>query len=56
MIVPDNVRSQAVALGSAWPATRAADFDHPLVPEGSPGRRHRLFRITADTWRAGQQA
>jgi hypothetical protein len=23
----------------------AADFDHPLVPEGSPVRRHRLYRL-----------
>jgi hypothetical protein len=34
------------------PAVEIGDFDHPLVPEGSPGRRHWLYRITASTWRA----
>jgi hypothetical protein len=25
------------------------DFDHPLLPEGSPLRRHVLYRISAPT-------
>jgi len=25
----------------------AGDFDHPLLPEGSPLRRHVLYRISA---------
>ena len=28
------------------------DFDHPAVPEGSPLRRHCLYAITRDEWRA----
>jgi ribosomal-protein-alanine N-acetyltransferase len=56
MIVPDNVRSQSVATRLGMVRDETADFDHPLVPESSPGRRHWLYRITADTWRAGQQA
>ncbi len=32
----------------------ADDFDHPAVPEGSPLRRHVLYRITAERWRTGQ--
>jgi len=30
----------------------AEDFDHPAVPEGHPIRRHVLYRLTADEWRA----
>ena len=28
------------------------DFDHPAVPEGHPVRRHVLYRLSADDWRA----
>lgn len=54
MIVPGNVRSQAVATRLGMVRDESADFDHPLIPEGSPLRRHWLYRITASTWRAGQ--
>ncbi len=27
------------------------DFDHPRVPEGSPQRRHVLYRLDRDHWR-----
>jgi len=27
-----------------------ADFDHPSVPEGSPLRRHCVYRMTAGGW------
>jgi ribosomal-protein-alanine N-acetyltransferase len=30
----------------------AADFDHPLVPEGHPMRRHVLYRLPAKDFRA----
>jgi ribosomal-protein-alanine N-acetyltransferase len=30
----------------------AADFDHPLVPEGHPMRRHVLYRLPAQDFRA----
>ncbi len=41
-----NARSQAVMerLGMVRDAT--GDFDHPSLPEGSPLRRHVLYRIT----------
>ncbi len=32
----------------------ADDFDHPLVPEGSPLRRQVLYRLSRDTWRAAR--
>lgn len=28
----------------------ADDFDHPYVPEGSPVRRHVVYRMTATAW------
>ena len=31
----------------------ADDFDHPNVAEGSPLRRHVLYRLRAEEWRAG---
>jgi len=41
-----NVRSRAVMerLGM----THTQDFDHPLLPEGDPLRRHVLYRLSAD--------
>jgi ribosomal-protein-alanine N-acetyltransferase len=56
MVVPDNARSQGVMSKLGMTRDEDADFDHPLIPEGSPVRRHRLYRITAHAWRAGQQA
>lgn len=53
MIVPGNTRSQGVARKLGMTRDETADFDHPLVPEGSPGRRHWLFRLPRDRWRAG---
>jgi hypothetical protein len=32
------------------------DFDHPGVPESWPGRRHVLYRITREQWRASRRA
>ena len=29
-----------------------ADFDHPGVPDGNPLRRHVLYRLRVDDWRA----
>jgi hypothetical protein len=28
----------------------SGDFDHPLVPEGSPLRRHVLYRLSAESF------
>ena len=47
-----NVRSQSVMQRLGMTRDPADDFDHPTVPEGSPLRRHVLWRITADRWRA----
>ena len=42
-----NTRSQAVMARLGMRRDPAGDFDHPSVPEGSPLRRHVLFRVTA---------
>jgi len=50
MVVPDNHRSQSVMHKLGMTRDEAADFDHPLVPEGSPVRRHRLYRLDRREW------
>jgi RimJ/RimL family protein N-acetyltransferase len=47
-----NVRSQAVMARIGMTHDPADDFDHPLVPEGSPLRRHVLWRLPARRWAA----
>lgn len=42
-----NTRSQAVMERIGMVRDPAGDFDHPRVPEGSPLRRHVLYRTTA---------
>lgn len=42
-----NTRSQAVMARIGMRHDGAGDFDHPSVPEGSPLRRHVLYRVTA---------
>ena len=46
MVVPANDRSQGVMRKLGMTRDEAADFDHPLIPEGSPVRRHRLYRLS----------
>jgi RimJ/RimL family protein N-acetyltransferase len=41
-----NARSQSVMIRIGMVRDLAGDFDHPSVPEGSPLRRHVLFRAT----------
>ncbi|MBV1851200.1 GNAT family N-acetyltransferase [Catellatospora tritici] len=48
-----NTRSQSVMARIGMTHDPADDFDHPSVPEGSPLRRHVLWRITAADWRRG---
>jgi RimJ/RimL family protein N-acetyltransferase len=43
-----NTRSQTVMARLGMTHDEGGDFDHPSVPEGSPLRRHVLFRITND--------
>jgi ribosomal-protein-alanine N-acetyltransferase len=40
-----NLRSQAVMRRIGMSRDLAGDFDHPVLPEGSPLRRHVLYRI-----------
>ncbi|WP_348650559.1 GNAT family N-acetyltransferase [Catellatospora sp. KI3] len=47
-----NLRSQAVMARIGMTCDPADGFDHPSVPEGSPLRRHVLWRVTADRWHA----
>ncbi len=42
-----NTRSQAVMARIGMTRDLGGDFDHPGVPEGSPLRRHVLYRIEA---------
>jgi RimJ/RimL family protein N-acetyltransferase len=42
-----NARSQAVMQRIGMVRDVGGDFDHPLLPEGSPLRRHVLYRIVA---------
>ena len=34
----------------------AGDFDHPRVPDGHRLKRHLLYRIGRERWRAGPNA
>jgi RimJ/RimL family protein N-acetyltransferase len=45
-----NQRSRRVmeAIGMNWSARE--DFDHPMLPEAHPLRRHVLYRITRQDW------
>lgn len=42
-----NTRSQAVMERIGMTHDAGGDFDHPALPEGSPLRRHVLYRISA---------
>jgi RimJ/RimL family protein N-acetyltransferase len=44
--VPANTRSIAVMERLGMTRNPADDFDHPSLPEGSPLRRHVLYRLT----------
>jgi RimJ/RimL family protein N-acetyltransferase len=50
--VPGNARSRAVMSRLGLAEVAGGAFDHPMVPEGSPLRRHLLFRITRSAWEA----
>ena len=43
--VPDNVRSRHVMERLGMSRNPAEDFDHPVLPEGHPLRRHVLYRL-----------
>jgi RimJ/RimL family protein N-acetyltransferase len=46
-----NVRSRIVMERIGLVDTHR-DFDHPSIPEGHPLRRHCLYRLSRDEWRA----
>jgi RimJ/RimL family protein N-acetyltransferase len=50
-----NARSRAVMERLGMVHDPGGDFDHPLLPDW-PGRRHVLYRLTADRWRAAARA
>jgi RimJ/RimL family protein N-acetyltransferase len=43
--VPGNVRSRRVMEKIGMTHSASDDFDHPLLPEGHPLRRHVLYRV-----------
>jgi RimJ/RimL family protein N-acetyltransferase len=43
--VPGNVRSRRVMEKLGMTRSASDDFDHPLLPEGHPLRRHVLYRL-----------
>lgn len=47
---PDNLRSRAVMERIGMTRDPQGDFDHPLIAEDSPMRRHVLYRIAAADW------
>ncbi len=47
--VPANMRSRRVMEKLGMTRDPADDFDHPLLPEGHPLRRHVLYRIAGTT-------
>jgi RimJ/RimL family protein N-acetyltransferase len=53
--VPGNIRSRRVMEKLGMTRDAAEDFDHPLVPEGSPIRRHVLYRISRSFYEAGKR-
>jgi RimJ/RimL family protein N-acetyltransferase len=50
--VPANVRSRAVMERIGMSHDPADDFDHPRLPSGHRLRRHVLYRLSRDAWRA----
>ena len=45
--VPDNLRSRRVMERLGMTHDPSEDFEHPLLPEGHPLRRHVLYRLPA---------
>ena len=48
--VPANRRSWRVMQRIGMTRDPAGDFDHPRVPDGSPLKRHLLYRISRARW------
>jgi len=56
MTAVGNVRSRAVMEKLGMTNDPRDDFDHPRVPDGHPVKRHVLYRLTLEQWRAAQAA
>jgi RimJ/RimL family protein N-acetyltransferase len=52
MTVSANAPSRRVMEKLGMHRDPAEDFDHPLLPDGHPLRRHVLYRVRRDEWRA----
>ena len=52
---PANERSRAVMRRIGMTHDPADDFDHPALPPGHRLRRHVLYRLRRDDWRAAQE-
>lgn len=52
--VAGNARSRAVMDRLGFREEVGQDFDHPMVPEGNPLRRHVLYRMRREDWQARQ--
>lgn len=48
--VPNNLRSRRVMDRLGFTHQPAEDFDHPLLPEGHPLRRHVLYRLARSSF------
>jgi len=48
--VPENERSWSLMQRLGMTHDAADDFDHPLLPEGHPLRRHVLYRLPRARW------
>ena len=55
MTVPHNARSRRVMEKLGMTHDPNEDFDHPVLPEGHPLRRHVLYRIDHAKWEHGEQ-
>lgn len=47
-----NLRSRRVMERIGMTRDAAGDFDHPMLPDGSPLRRHVLYRLSRADWEA----
>jgi RimJ/RimL family protein N-acetyltransferase len=54
--VPANARSRRVMEKLGMTHDVRDDFDHPLLPEGHPLRRHVLYRLNRQTWTGQAEA